>query len=216
MCGRYSLTKKEMRLVLKEVEEMILNLLSSARYNIAPTQMAPVIVQEGSRVSVRSMRWGLQPSWSKAPLINLQSETVAGKPAFTESLRQRRCLIPADGFYEWNGERQAMRFSLKDGAPFCFAGLWENSLDYQGKAFPCYTILTTAASPAVAAVHPRMPLLVKPQYLQQWLDPKEENFLGTIRDPFTEWESYAVGPHVNQTRNEGPQCLEPAPQLSLF
>ena len=195
---------------------MILTLLTFERYNIAPTQLAPVILQESGNISVRQMRWGLQPSWSKAPLINLQSETVADKPAFKESVRQRRCLIPADGFYEWTSGRQAMRFVREDRAPFCLAGIWENSLDYNGRAVPCYTILTTAAAPAVARVHKRMPVLVQEKYMEQWLNPAAENFDEAWRDPFVEWEAYAVGDFVNKTGNEGPECLEPPRQPDMF
>ncbi len=213
MCGRYSLTKKEMRLVLTELTEFILRLLPAPRYNIAPTQMAPVIVTENGKVIVRPMRWGLQPSWSKAPLINLQSESIATKPAFAESLRQRRCLVPADGFYEWTRDKQPMRFTVKNGEPFCFAGLWENWLDPGGKVVPCYSILTTSAAPVVAPVHDRMPLLVKQQYLDDWLG---ADFEAPIKNPFNDWESHAVGPFVNKAGNEGPICLEPPRQQNLF
>jgi putative SOS response-associated peptidase YedK len=152
----------------------------SPNYNVAPTQTIPAIVRPENQNVLRTLRWGLVPFWAKDPsigsrLINARSETVDAKPAFRNAFKKRRCLIPADGFYEWQGpkgNKQPMFCTLSDGKSFGFAGLWE-FWDNKGKEEePLYTctILTTAASPSIREVHDRMPVILKREAYRDWMD----------------------------------------------
>lgn len=149
-------------------------------YNVAPTQMIPAIVWQDDENVLRAFRWGLVPFWAKDPsigirMINARSETVDSKPSFRNAFKKRRCLIPADGFYEWTGEsgqKQPVYITLPDGDPFGFAGLWE-VWDDRGKAEePLYTctIITTDASPSVKDIHHRMPVILKPEAFKDWIN----------------------------------------------
>ena len=162
----------------------------SPNYNVAPTQMIPVIVrQEGENV-LRTFRWGLVPFWAKDPsignrMINARSETVDSKPSFKNAFKKRRCLIPADGFYEWKGSKgnkQPVFITLPDGEPFGFAGLWE-VWDDKGKAEePLYTctIITTDASDSIKDIHHRMPVILKPEAFKDWI--KADTPVDTLKE----------------------------------
>jgi putative SOS response-associated peptidase YedK len=169
MCGRYSLIAPE-RIVNAyprfhpAAEEFSQTRLP--RYNVAPTQ--PVLgVRNDGRDRIEPFRWGLVPSWSQAPsapLINARAETLAVKPAFRDALRKRRCVLFADGFYEWRA-RRPVHYTLADGAPFVFAGLWEPG----GDAPPSCTIVTCAANALVREVHERMPVILSADAFDLWL-----------------------------------------------
>ena len=161
------------------------------RYNIAPTQMAPVIFHDHNQPAMKLMLWGLIPSWAKDEstgnaLINARSETIESRTAFREAFKHRRCLIPADSFYEWkemHGERQPFRVMLKSGEPFCFAGLWDRwikppaagkfdtDLDEAppSETIDSFTIITRLANAAIAPLHDRMPVIMAPNHYGWWM-----------------------------------------------
>jgi len=193
----------------------------SPNYNVAPTQMIPVIIQENHENVLRVFRWGLVPFWAKDPaignrMINARSETVASKPAFRAAFKKRRCLIPADGFYEWTGpkgNRQPVFITLPDGGPFGFAGLWE-VWDNKGQADnPLYTctIITTEASPALKGIHHRMPVILKPEAFEDWVDADTPvDALKTIISSQTckDLVFRPVSRAVNATRNNSADLIE--------
>ena len=230
MCGRYT-----NRFTWEELHERLdligtpLNL--RPRYNVAPSQDVAVARATGEGRSLAMLRWGLIPSWAKDhaighKLINARSETAAEKPSFRSAFRHRRCLIPADGFYEWQrrgGTRQPWLFGLRDSAPMVFAGLWERwtvpegaaltgSLAERspGDAVETCTILTTAANAAVAPVHGRMPVILAPDARDAWLT-GEEVPLGPY--PADAMTSHPVSTHVNRPANDDPRCVEPVSLL---
>ena len=149
-------------------------------YNVAPTQSVPAIVRKDDQNVLRTFHWGLIPFWAKEPsignrMINARSETVDSKPAFRTAFKKRRCLIPADGFYEWRGpkgSRQPIYITLPDGEPFGFAGLWEywDNKGAADKPILSCTILTTEASESINAIHHRMPVILKPEAFRGWMD----------------------------------------------
>ncbi len=192
------------------------------RYNIAPTQTIPAIVatQNGDR-HFKPLRWGLIPSWSKDPaigakLINARSETVAEKPSFRSAFKQHRCLILADGFYEWrkqSGKKQPFYFRLTDGSLFAFAGLWERWQAPEGDVLETCTILTTEANQVVAQVHDRMPVILAPDRYDQWLDPtlQQSEPLQALLRPYEaeRMSAYPVSLSVNSPWNDTPDCITP-------
>lgn len=192
------------------------------RYNIAPTQIIPAIVAtaKGDR-SFKPLRWGLIPSWSKDPaigakLINARSETVAEKPSFRSAFKHHRCLILADGFYEWrkqSGKKQPFYFRLQDGSPFAFAGLWERWQAPEGEMLETCTILTTDANSTVAQVHDRMPVILSPDHYERWLDPSLQMTepLQALLRPYdaNQMSAYPVSLSVNSPWNDAPECVVP-------
>jgi putative SOS response-associated peptidase YedK len=222
MCGRYT-----NRLTWRQIVELYRLTApepSAApnlppRYNIAPTQEAPVVRLIDSGRELLSMRWGLIPAWSKdrrigAQCINARAESVAGKPAFREAYKRRRCLVPADGYYEWRpveGEKkpQPYHVTMADGAPMTFAGLWERWRDPAGAVeLLTFTILTTAASEAIAPLHDRMPAILRPEDHDAWLDPQRD--ASPLLRPYAgPMRHYPVSRHVSAARNEGPECIAP-------
>jgi putative SOS response-associated peptidase YedK len=213
MCGRYTLSSAEKRrLQSRFATRGRLEFSSAARHNIAPAQQAPVLVVEDGHLAAKEMTWGFRPAWSKVPLINAQQESLMQKPSFRDAFAQRRCLVPADGFYEWRHDgprRTPIRFVLPDRTWFCFAGIWErNPRDAGG----CYVIITMEAGGVVRPVHARMPVLVRPEDYDAWLDPHPDAAMleGVLRHARNdELTAYAVGPAVNNIRNDGPECIEP-------
>jgi putative SOS response-associated peptidase YedK len=188
-----------------------LQLYFKERFNIAPTQDAPVILLEDSRLEQRAMRWGLQPSWANFPIINVKSETVTAKPTFRESFSSRRCLVPADGFYEWQKPaRTPFRFVLPDRSAFCFAGIWDRSLiKSAGQPVETFAIVTTAASADVRPVHERMPLIIPPQDYENWLSNPAQAAEMLKAKYAIKLDSYPVNSIVNKAANEDPRCIQP-------
>jgi putative SOS response-associated peptidase YedK len=168
VCGRYTLTKKQLRFASRFSREE-LQLFLQQRYNIAPTQNVPVIHIVAGNLVTEEMRWGLQPMWSKAPIINAQCEAILEKPTFCRSALERRCLMPADGFYEWQG-KTPIHFTLPDGEPFYLAAIADEWKTPE-KTVQCCCIITTAANDVVAPYHKRMPFIVAPGDRDRWLDP---------------------------------------------
>lgn len=190
-----------------------------ARYNVAPTQLVAVGRETGSGGREFAMlRWGLVPSWAKDPsignrMINARIETAAEKPSFRAAFRQRRCLIFADGFYEWRKEGNGKTpyfISLASGEPFAFAGLWEAWTDRaSGESLQTVTILTTEANAFLSLLHDRMPVVLTPDGASRWLErgPHLPDDLGAARAGFRAWP---VSRRVNKPANEGADLIEPA------
>ena len=225
MCGRFT-----NRLSWQALHELMgltgapLNL--RPRYNVAPGQDIAVMRSgTGSGRNLAMLRWGLIPAWTRDPaiawkLINARSETAAEKPSFRAAFRHRRCLVPADGFYEWQRRtRQPWLFALRDGAPFAFAGLWERwqipagaaltgSLAERrpGDAVETCVILTTAANDTVAPVHGRMPVILPPNAWDPWLAGEDVPLAPCPSDDMT---AHPVSMLVNRADNDDPRCVEP-------
>lgn len=193
-------------------------------YNIAPTHKIPVIVKKEG-YHLQRMYWGLVPSWSKnlsgaSRLTNARAETVAIKPSFRAAFKKRRCLIPADGFYEWKGEKggkQPWFISSLSGQPLAFAGLWEIWKDKQAlpdqSDYRSCTIITTAASKSVQDIHHRMPVILQPEAYDKWLDPQNQDVqqLESILQTkiIREFKSHPVSKLVNRVQNNSPANIEP-------
>jgi putative SOS response-associated peptidase YedK len=198
------------------------------RYNIAPSQNVPVVrlAEDGGKRECVLMRWGLVPSWAReasfnASTINARAETLAVKPAFREAFRRRRCLVPADGFYEWKatGQKHKQPYVIQpvDGKPLAFAGLWDRWRGPQGDTLESMTIVTTEANELLRPLHERMPVILSPEHYAVWLDPhfQKTDVLKRLLGPCPDgWLSLtAVTPYVSNARHEGPRCLEPQTQL---
>ncbi len=219
MCGRFTLTQPAEAVAQRFGAQMILFEFGS-RYNIAPSQPVAVVLQNGER-RIEACRWGLVPFWAKEPdignrLINARAETLAEKPAFKYSLTRRRCLIPADGFYEWRKEgnrRIPVYIRRRDGGLFAFAGLWDEWQSPDGSPLRTCTIITTEPNALVATIHNRMPAILLPEQESQWLDTslKEPSRLLALLQPYPaeELEAYAVSTRVNNPGNDDPLCIQP-------
>jgi putative SOS response-associated peptidase YedK len=196
---------------------------AAPRYNIAPTQ--PVLAIRRTKDSKRELvplRWGLVPSWSKGPdsrysMINARTETVNSKPAYRNAFKHRRCLIPAEGFYEWKagkGGKTPFLIRRADNEPFAMAGLWERWKGRAGEALESCTIVVTDANELVRDIHDRMPVILARNDFEGWLDPdnKDTTSLLTMLVPANpdRWTMYRVSRQVNSPRNDGPELLEGA------
>ena len=218
MCGRYSQTA--------DLEELAGRFefdgdwdAFERRYNIAPTQEVLTVVGSESR-RAGFMRWGLIPHWAKDPkigsrMINARAETVAEKPSFRNALRRRRCLVLADGFYEWRRvgkTKTPMRIVLRSGEPFAFAGLWETWRDPEGTVIPSCTIITTTPNDLLKPIHNRMPVILPKEVEDFWLDDSVDDptALTSVLTsyPDDEMESYEVSSLVNSDANCGPEVIE--------
>ncbi|WP_070121077.1 SOS response-associated peptidase [Bacillus marinisedimentorum] len=221
MCGRFTLSASaEMLSDRFEVPNMK-ELSIEPAYNIAPSQPILSIIHDGAKRRAGFLKWGLVPSWSKDPkignkMINARVETASEKPAFRNAFKRRRCLIIADGFYEWQktGDKKIpMRIQLESGAPFAFAGLWEKWEREEGEALYTCTILTRAANEFMEPIHSRMPVILSGQAEHEWLDPniQDPRYLEHLLDIYPEenLEAYEVSDLVNSPQNDTPQCIRP-------
>jgi putative SOS response-associated peptidase YedK len=222
MCGRYRLSRR------KQLVEEYFDTVSdepdwNPRYNIAPTQPVPVI-RQNPKEPVRElslMKWGLVPSWSRdasgaARMINARSETAATKPAFRDPLKSRRCLIPADGFYEWKRDgktKQPFCFEVNDGELLAFAGLRDGWKDPDGSWVKTCSILTTNANAVITAIHDRMPVILDRDNYDLWLDPGMQNVAvaSELLKPFDArtMQSYPISPRINHVANDDEHCSAP-------
>jgi putative SOS response-associated peptidase YedK len=233
MCGRYTAAKDFSELIKLMGVVMARVPFFAPRYNIAPTQLAPLIFHDHGGPAVKLMRWGLIPSWAKDEstgnaLINARSETIESRTAFREAFKLRRCLIPADSFFEWkemHGERQPFRVMLRSGEPFCFAGLWDRwvkppaagkfdtDLDEAPASETIESFITRAANAAIAPLHDRMPVILAPCHFGWWLkdnDPRSESHKMALGHPLDEpLKIYPVSDLVNSPKMDDPRCIEP-------
>jgi putative SOS response-associated peptidase YedK len=219
MCGRYAIIT---------APEAIRRLFGyherpnfPARYNVAPTQPIPIVRLESGTRHFALVRWGLLPSWVKDPktftlLINARGENVLEKPAFRAAMQRRRCLIPADGFYEWKrtgDAKQPYYVRLRSGAPFAFAGLWETWTGPNGEEMETAAIVTTEANGAVSDIHDRMPVMLTPDAFDLWLDCARMDArtaaaaIAPLRDDAI--EAYPVSSAVNRVANDNPDLIAP-------
>jgi putative SOS response-associated peptidase YedK len=224
MCGRFSL-RARLAEMLEEYFDVLDAPLLEPRYNIAPSQPVPVIRLmpncPKSQHELALLRWGLIPSWAKDPaignrMINARAETLAEKPAFRAALRRRRCLIPADGFYEWQGtgkSKQPFFIHFRDDRPFAFAGLWESWEGPDNSAIESCTIITTEANELVRPIHDRMPVILPPEAHIHWLDSSIDKFedIAALLVPFSsgEMDAYPVTTLVNKPTHDEPGCVSP-------
>jgi putative SOS response-associated peptidase YedK len=223
MCGRFT-QRSKLNLLLQQfaIEDHDPHYQLDPRYNIAPSQDVAVVrmINQGQR-QLAMLRWGLIPSWADDPkigyrMINARSDSVATKPSFRTAFKRRRCLIPADGFYEWKNEgktKQPYLIELTGGELFAFAGLWESWRGADPPIESC-TIITTEANELLSELHDRMPVILSPNDYQPWLDPANEDreSLERLLDPYpaSQMRYIAVSTTVNNARNEGPECIEMA------
>ncbi|MBD0388800.1 MAG: SOS response-associated peptidase [Nostoc sp. C3-bin3] len=222
MCGRYSQTQPA-EIIAKAFQVDNVPTLEP-RYNIAPTQSVSSVLQTSASTNrqFKMLYWGLIPSWAKdskigAKLINARAETVAEKPAFRSAFRQRRCLVLADGFYEWQQQeskkqKQPFYFRLSDEHPFAFAGLWERWEDATGEEIESCTLLTTEPNELMRPIHNRMPVILDPKDYDLWLDPevKKSELLQPLLRPYPteEMTAYPVSKAVNKPSNDSTECIE--------
>jgi len=219
MCGRYTVSSPKE--VLSELTEADDFQGMEARYNVAPSQMALVVVSESNgKRRVLEMKWGFVPQgvnnlWMGRPIINARAETAAEKPLFRDSVRRMRCVVAADGFYEWekiDGGNQPYLVRLTGGTPLGFAGLWDRRQILSGQMLETFTILTTRANRLIAPFHDRMPIVLGRQDRKLWLDSASgPGILADLSEPFPaeKMETFAVSNRVNDPRHDGPACVEP-------
>ena len=221
MCGRFTLTDPDADIAvqfgLPEIPDI------PPRYNIAPTQpVAAVRLRAGEQTrELVMLHWGLIPFWAKDPkigarMLNARSETAAEKPSFRAAFRRRRCLVIADGFYEWqkqNGTKQPFFIHMRDGRPFAFAGLWEHWQGPDASVIESCTLLTTEPNDFLRPVHNRMPVILNPADYELWLDPEvqEADQIQHLLHPYPaqELDAYPVSTFVNRPANDSPTCIEP-------
>ncbi len=221
MCGRYQIVTDAQAIYAAFQVGAELNAASLERYNVAPATDQLVIVAEGGRRAARWHRWGLIPHWAKdqgigTKTINARGESVATKPAFRAAFRQRRCLVPATGFYEWkvqDGGKQPYLIKPRSGGLMSFAGLWESWAGPDGEV-RSFTIITTEPNALMARIHDRMPAIIPPEHHARWLDPALQD-AAQIQPmiasfPAGELQAIPVGRQINNARNQGPELIEPA------
>jgi putative SOS response-associated peptidase YedK len=217
MCGRYTL--RDSSRAVREVLGLVMRTPTAPSYNVAPSQVMPVAVRSSQRVVLDQIAWGFVPWYARGPqktpmvIKNTRIETGMTKLAFRKSFEQRRCVIPADGFYEWKREgdkKQPFFIRLKGDRPFGFAGIWEPA---EWKFPAGFSIVTTTPNKVLAKIHDRMPVMLTAEQAAAWLEPRplEASALAEFTRPFPteEMEAYQVSTYVNNWRNAGPPCIAP-------
>ena len=221
MCGRFTITTppEALRALFNYVEQPNF----PPRYNIAPTQPVPIVTLINGQRHFQLVRWGLVPSWSKempkSVLINARAETIHEKPSFRGGIRHRRCLVPADGFYEWQtgqgGTKQPYLIRRKDRTPFAMAAIWEDWLTADGSELDSCAIITTAANDTLAPIHHRMPVILDPKEWDRWLDavetPAKEATKLLQPAPNDLMDAVPVSDRVNRVSQDDPTLLDPVP-----
>lgn len=227
MCGRFTLTA-ETETIKSYFEIKTQNINHSPRYNIAPSQDIPVIVNTSQKRTITLMRWGLIPRWAKDKsigykMINARAETIEQKPAFRESFFRRRCIIPTDGFYEWKkqgGKKLPMRIVLPDSRLYAFAGIWNSWTSPEGSSIFSCSIITTAANDYIKNIHDRMPVvLAGEEEYKLWLEQSDPALLKELFKPYQgEMIAYPVSTQVNSPKIDNPACIDKQVNnvLSLF
>jgi putative SOS response-associated peptidase YedK len=223
VCGRFTLTVTPEQLQQAMPGLNVTGERMAPRYNIAPSQPVAVVANDG-QMKLDYYVWGLIPSWAKEPsignrMINARGETLAEKPSFRSAFRRRRCLIPADGFFEWQQNpggksKTPMYIRLKSGQPFAFAGLWENWNAPDGSHILSCTIITTTPNDLMEPIHNRMPVILPASAYTQWLEPGEQNpaSLQSLIQPFPadQMTAFAVSTLVNRPENDVAAVIQPA------
>lgn len=231
MCGRFTLTSNKQKIYYSFPYQNLPEFKPS--YNIAPTQSVLAVIENKGEFTFKYLYWGLIPKWAKdqkiaSKMINARAETITEKPSFRDSFRQRRCLIIADGFYEWNQDlykKQPLYFHLENHQPFAFAGLWDSWRSPSGKIIESATIINTQANQIMQLIHPRMPVILARENQEIWLNHQQQDFDNlesllasktTVRLSY-----YPVDEAVNFVQNNYPELLNPKTihhpqQLSLF
>jgi putative SOS response-associated peptidase YedK len=219
MCGRYAIISapEAIRALFGYAEQPNF----PSRYNVAPTQPVPIVRLVDGKRRFALVRWGFLPSWVKDPrsfalLVNARGESVNDRPAFRLAMRRRRCLFPADGFYEWRREgkdRRPFFVRAKSGGPLAFAGLWETWSGPNGEEMETAAIVTTTANRTLASIHDRMPVIIAPDAFDFWLDCNKVDadtaaaLIAPARDDLL--EAYEISPAVNRVANDSPELIEP-------
>lgn len=223
MCGRFTLARDEQELAKAfHIEEGIKAVNQS--YNIAPSQNVPIVYVSPltKKMTLERFKWGLIPSWAKTPstnysTINARAETLTTKPAFRKSLSSRRCLVPADSFFEWDKKtspKQPFRILRKDQALFAFAGLWDEWVSSdKTEHIKTFTIITTVANELIQDLHDRMPVIIDPQNYEVWLKSNLDNLKESLKllrpYPSEDLTFYPVSSFLNSPRNNTPECIKP-------
>ena len=222
MCGRYTLKNPKAVAAAYPAAAGLIEALG-ARYNVAPSQALPVVVRDGDRAAAARMAWGLVPAWERSarPRLaptNARSEEALQKPLFRAALQKRRCLVPADGFYEWRrvGEKTKVPHHIQrlDGRPFAMAGIYEEANELRPATF---ALLTTGPNELMAPIHDRMPVILTAEGERRWLADEglDAATLASLATPFpaAELEAFTVSPLVNNARHDTPDCARPTPYL---
>jgi putative SOS response-associated peptidase YedK len=222
MCGRFARTSNEDKLQARFGFDDPEGILLEPRYNIAPTQMHPVVTVESDHRVLRLMKWGLVPFWAKDTnigykMINARAEGIESKPSFREPFKKKRCLVLADGFYEWKklGTKTKVPYfiRLKSGEPFAFAGLWD-VWDKEEEPLETFTIITTDNNELIKPLHNRMPVILHQRDEAVWLDPelRDPGKLLPLLKPYPsdEMDMYEVSTIVNSPKNDVPDCIKPS------
>jgi putative SOS response-associated peptidase YedK len=218
MCGRYSLEARSSEIV--EAFRLAEAISLSARYNIAPTQSVPVVRLDPDTRDRRLQMacWGLKPAWAKGPrpIINARSETIAQKPSFRSAFKNRRCLVPATGFYEWQklgSAKQPFCIRQRDGHVFAFAGIWDRCPDDEGNPVEAFAILTCGPNRTMQPIHDRMPVILDPGAYTLWLDPAVQSPEPLsdllVPAPDDRLTAYPVSNRVNSPAHDDAGCVEP-------
>jgi putative SOS response-associated peptidase YedK len=226
MCGRFTLHSR-MNLILQQFAVEMAEFSFEPRYNIAPTQSVPIIRNQKGIRSISLLRWGLVPKWAKdisigSRMINARAETLSEKPSFRSAFKRRRCLVPADGYYEWLKEgKNKIPFLIQtsDDAPFVMAGLWESWQSNESDSNPIetFTVITTTANEATSGVHDRMPVILDTERQATWLDEDCDDVtaLQPMLQPYDS-ERISVRPvstYVNSVKHDDPRCIESEQRL---
>jgi len=221
MCGRYTLTIDPAEL-MDRFNLTSADYVAQPRYNVAPTQPVAVVYDESPH-TLSAAQWGLIPSWSKdagigSKMINARAETLDEKPSYSRLLKKKRCLVLADGFYEWqkheDGSKTPMRITLADGSPFALAGLWDVWKTPEGEWLKTCTIITTSPNELMESIHNRMPAMLIRDAEAEWLNKANDDagYLKSLLAPYPaeQMKAYAVSKAVNNVKNDQPAVIEPA------
>jgi putative SOS response-associated peptidase YedK len=221
MCGRYSFALED-ALILERFGLRVRTAIYKARYNCSPTQDLAVIANDAPD-TLKFFRWGLIPSWAtvgtgaQSLLINARAETLIEKPSFKNAFRNRRCLVPATGFFEWERVPTPFHIRLKNGDAFCFAGLWDKWTSGDGGIIHSFTIITTSPNKLVEQIHDRMPVILHREDESRWIAPNPDPALAELLKPFPadQMEAWRVSTQVNSPKNDHREIINPLPDLLL-
>ncbi|WP_339243261.1 SOS response-associated peptidase [Paenibacillus sp. FSL F4-0243] len=222
MCGRYTITVTMEELMVRYFANDSTIIHYAPKYNAAPMQQIPAVINTGSSNKLGELRWGLVPTWAKDDkignkMINARAESLLEKPSFKRLVSSRRCIIPSDGFYEWKvqgSSKQPMRIMMRDGGIFSMAGLYDIWMDPEGNKLSTCTIITTTPNELMAEIHNRMPVILKPEDETEWLDRGNQDNTSLIKllKPYDQqlMRAYPVSTAVGNVRNDAKELIEEA------